>query len=440
MKRPTLPENEPDRLRELRALRILDTPPERRFDRIVSLTKQVLDVPIAYIALIDKDRQWFKASEGMEKIQTPRDESFCGHTILQDDPLIVSDAREDERFHDNPMVVGEPYVRFYAGHPLRGEQGHNVATLCVVDVRPREMTAAQVDIFRGLAELAEHELQLVDAIARQQQLIDARAELARMQRRLRDELNEAEAFVEAQLPPRWLGDEGRGVRADYRFISSSQLGGDMFGYHDLPDEKGKDGCEWCERFAFFLLDVTGHGVGAALLSVAVGKALSSPGLLEADLANPGDVMRALNRAFPFERNNDKFFTVWYGVYERTSRTLRYAAGGHHPAVAVSRDGELRNLGTPNVIIGIDPATEYESEQTQIEPGTSVLLFSDGVFEVRNGDNQMLGLDAFSRIVADTTHNGGDDDRRLDKLCDHALGWHGSDEFDDDVSLLEVRFD
>src|SRR5690606_13692209 len=123
---PVLPDHETGRLADLHALRILDTPSERRFDRVVKLARHILDTPIAYIALIDSDRQWFKSSVGLCSMmeQTPRDESFCGHTILQDDPLIVPDALLDDRFHDNPMVTGEPYVRFYAGYPLKGEGGH----------------------------------------------------------------------------------------------------------------------------------------------------------------------------------------------------------------------------------------------------------------------------------------------------------------------------
>src|SRR4029453_2208579 len=101
--------DEDDRLADLQALRLLDTPPERRFDRIVRLAGDVLDAPIAYIALIDSDRQWFKAKCGLAADQTGRDISFCGHAIQDTKPLIVPDASIDPRFHDNPLVTGEPF-------------------------------------------------------------------------------------------------------------------------------------------------------------------------------------------------------------------------------------------------------------------------------------------------------------------------------------------
>ena len=112
MLRAPIATDEQDRLADLRALRLLDTPREERFDRIVRIAAQVLDVPIAYIALVDSDRQWFKAQCGLATDETGRDISFCGHAIQQDEPLIIPDARLDPRFHDNPLVTGEPYVRF----------------------------------------------------------------------------------------------------------------------------------------------------------------------------------------------------------------------------------------------------------------------------------------------------------------------------------------
>ena len=116
--------------------KILDTPPEERFDRIVRLARRVFDVPIAYIALVDDDRQWFKARCGIAFDSTGRDVSFCGHTILHDGPLIVPDTHEDERFRDNPLVVNPPYLRFYAGHPLKGQGGYNMGTICLAAPDP----------------------------------------------------------------------------------------------------------------------------------------------------------------------------------------------------------------------------------------------------------------------------------------------------------------
>src|SRR4029453_18114204 len=124
-----IPVDEAERLEALHALDLLDTPPEERFDRIPRVLTLVLRVPMAYISLVDSDRQWFKASCGLDSTETPRCVSFCGHAILAEGPIIGPDARPDERFHDNPLVPGDPYIRFYAGQPLNGPGGQKVGTL-----------------------------------------------------------------------------------------------------------------------------------------------------------------------------------------------------------------------------------------------------------------------------------------------------------------------
>src|SRR4051812_22533156 len=112
------PENESARVATLRTLRILDTPPEERFDRLTRLARYMFDIPIALVSLVDENRQWFKSCAGLEARETTRDVSFCAHAILNDDILLIPDARADSRFHDNPLVTGEPRIRFYAGQPL----------------------------------------------------------------------------------------------------------------------------------------------------------------------------------------------------------------------------------------------------------------------------------------------------------------------------------
>ncbi len=427
---PVLPENEEERLASLHALELLDSPSEQRFDQIVSLAKAVMGVPIAYIALIDSDRQWFKSKIGLCDVvtQTPRDESFCGHAILQDTPLVVEDALKDPRFFDNPMVTGEPYVRFYAGHPLKSQSGHNVATLCVVDTQPRMFTDDDMTKFHHLAAMAERELGMLGVIATQRDMIETRNALVASQQALARELSEAAEYVTQFLPAREVGiDEP--VHIDYQFIASSRLGGDLLGYHDIDDD----------HQAFWLLDVTGHGVGASLLSVSAGNAIRS-GQLSADPRDPAALVQTLNNAFPMERNNDKFFTIWYGVYQRSTRTLTYAAAGHHPAVLISREGERQSLGIPGLMIGVVPDTKYTAESIHIEPGSRLYLFSDGLYEVRGGeDDKLLGLDGIGDIIRQA--NCGDCSKtRLEQVIHQVRDYSGIREsFADDVSLLEVAF-
>jgi diguanylate cyclase (GGDEF)-like protein len=155
------PADEATRIDTLRSLNILDTSPEERFDRLTRLAKRLFGVPIALVSLVDADRQWFKSCVGLPASETPRDISFCGHAIMDDDIFLVPDALLDERFHDNPLVIGDPNVRFYAGCPLKVPNGSRLGTLCVIDVKPREMSEDDRALLRDLARMAEQELAAV---------------------------------------------------------------------------------------------------------------------------------------------------------------------------------------------------------------------------------------------------------------------------------------
>ena len=155
---PAHPLNEASRLSSLRSLHILDTAEEERFDRLTRLAKRLFGVPIVLISLVDADRQWFKSCVGLNASEMPRDISFCGHAILSDDILIVPDATLDERFHDNPLVIGDPKIRFYAGCPLVLGNGDILGTLCLMDQKLREPDEEDCKLLRDLARLAEQEM------------------------------------------------------------------------------------------------------------------------------------------------------------------------------------------------------------------------------------------------------------------------------------------
>lgn len=152
--------NEQERLKKLRAYDILDTGPEESFDRITRVSKNALNVPIALISLVDEDRQWFKSRQGLDAPETPRDISFCTHAIQSSQPFIVNDAHADERFRHNPLVTGDPNIRFYAGVPLHTPGGHNLGTLCVIDKEPRSISLSELNILRDLARLVVDEMEL----------------------------------------------------------------------------------------------------------------------------------------------------------------------------------------------------------------------------------------------------------------------------------------
>ena len=158
---PPIPGNESTRLETLRALNILDTSPEERFDRLTRLAKRLFGVPIALVSLVDADRQWFKSCVGLSASETSRDVSFCAHAIVSDEILTVPDTLADDRFHDNPLVTEAPNIRFYAGCPLTVPNGSKLGTLCLIDVKPRELDDEERELLRDLARMAEQELAAV---------------------------------------------------------------------------------------------------------------------------------------------------------------------------------------------------------------------------------------------------------------------------------------
>jgi GAF domain-containing protein len=164
-----LPPDESQRLAALRRYELLDSTSEPSYDEIVALAAQLCGAPIALVSLVDEHRQWFKAKVGIAAAETPRDAAFCAHTILGDEPMVVEDARADARFADNPLVTGDPGIRFYAGAPLRTADGHALGALCVIDRQPRTLTPLQRGALATLARqvVAHAELRLAAAMLAQ---------------------------------------------------------------------------------------------------------------------------------------------------------------------------------------------------------------------------------------------------------------------------------
>jgi PAS domain S-box-containing protein len=184
MKAP-LPENEADRLAALRALSILDTPPELAYDELCALAAYICQTPVALISFVDQDRQWFKSRVGWVGGESPRDVAFCAHAILQPDLLIVPDASVDERFANNPLVTSPPCIRFYAGAPLKTAEGHALGTICAIDHKPRQITAEQAQALRALSHQVVAQLRLGQQVAEQ---LHVNAELAQANVALRGEI------------------------------------------------------------------------------------------------------------------------------------------------------------------------------------------------------------------------------------------------------------
>ncbi|HAT1573812.1 TPA: sensor domain-containing diguanylate cyclase [Raoultella ornithinolytica] len=161
MQSPGIPDNEEQRLKSLYITGLLDTRDDERFERLTRLARKAFQVPVALISLLDRERQWLLASQGVGIRETPRSISFCGHAILQEGPFIINDAAADERFHDNPLVTGEPFIRFYAGHPVSLPDGTVAGTLCLIHTTPRTFTDDDIASLKDMACIVEDEFQAI---------------------------------------------------------------------------------------------------------------------------------------------------------------------------------------------------------------------------------------------------------------------------------------
>jgi sigma-B regulation protein RsbU (phosphoserine phosphatase) len=221
------------------------------------------------------------------------------------------------------------------------------------------------------------------------------------------------------------------IRTDWRFIPSAELGGDSFGYDWVDDE----------HFAFYLLDVSGHGVGAALLSVSALNALRSQSLPQTDFRDPGQVLTALNKAFQMDQQNGLFFTIWYGIYHKSTRRLDYAGGGHPPALLLTgptaESATQHELESGGPMVGAVPDLEFTTATIQVDAFGLLSLYSDGAFEVERPDGSTWPFGEFVSFMGQVPRT--DEANGMDQLIAHARALKGSDEFADDLSMVEFRF-
>lgn len=250
---------------------------------------------------------------------------------------------------------------------------------------------------------------------------EAMRRLEESQAALKNELDEADHYVKSLLPAKF--DDGK-ISADWVFKSSTSLGGDCFGYGWL------DG----RRFAVYLLDVCGHGVGAALLSVSAVNVLRSQSLADVDFAKPDMVLAGLNAAFDMDRQNGMYFTLWYGVYDCAERKLSFASGGHPPAILV-HGGGYEKLMTGGIVIGGMPDAKFSSRTVDVPENSKLYVFSDGVYEVKYADgNGMMSVDDFARGLLLPTE---DDRGKAESMLDFSRKAQNNDQFEDDFSLCEI---
>lgn len=328
---------------------------------------------------------------------------------------VLRRMRADERFQDLPIIV----LSTKEEPAIKAEAFALGANDYLVKLPDRvELVARVRHHSRGYVALLERNL--------------AFAELRLSREMLANDLASAARYVRSLLPP---PGEMAGIRADWRFIPSADLGGDAFGYHRLDDD----------QVAIYLLDVCGHGVGAALLSVSALNAIRGEALPNTDFRDPAAVLTALNRAFPMERHNDMFFTIWYGVHDRRRRRLRWAGGGHPAALLVhpapgSASGSAGMAAIPldsdNPLLGAIDGLEFSAREIDIPAEASLWIFSDGAFEIPCPDGSMGSPQAFGDLIISQTRPG---EAALDAVVASTKALAGGGDLLDDLSILVVNF-
>jgi sigma-B regulation protein RsbU (phosphoserine phosphatase) len=248
---------------------------------------------------------------------------------------------------------------------------------------------------------------------------------------MKAEINRAATYVRSLLDPPMEG----AVHADWRFVPCEALGGDVFGFHWIDED----------HLAMYVIDVSGHGVGPALMGVSAMNLIKSGSLERAQVLDPTRTLQALNAAFPMARHDGMYFTIWYGIYNKRTRELSWSGGGHPPSFLL-RGGTLRRLESTTYMIGIVEDYDAPTERITIEPGDRLYLFSDGVFELHLKDGGIWGLDqlesflaknpadgVLDAVVAETRRVVLDGRGQPDPGVGTAVAW------DDDFSLIEFRF-
>jgi phosphoserine phosphatase RsbU/P len=326
-----------------------------------------------------------------------------------------------------PEIEGLQLVRFFRANPSTKQ-----TPMIVLSSKEEAATKAQAfalgandylvklpDKLEVIARIRYHSEAYINLLERN----EAYRRLEDSQRRLAAELSQASRYVQSLLPRRLQGE----VQIDWRFVPSTSLGGDMFGYHWLDEE----------NLALYLLDVSGHGVGSSLLAVSVNNLLASQSLPNTDFRDPGKVLERLNDIFPMEKQDDKYFTIWYGVFHRTKRTLIYSNAAHPAAIlhtGPSADATtLHLLESEGFAAGMMDGTQYENRTVTLGSFARLLLFSDGVYEIELTDGSTWKFNQFVDFISSLSREESLGDRLLSEV--KTLG--GSEILADDYSIMEI---
>jgi hypothetical protein len=375
------------RLQALAGLRILDTPPEERFDRIVRLTQQMFDVPTVVVSLIDEDRQFNKAQIGVGAREMPIEDSFCRYTVLDSSPFVVDDPENDERFRDTRLV--KDGLRFYAGQPLATPAGVRVGSLCIADDKPRHFTDVQLEMLRLLADIAEAELALTD------------------------ELHRA-GDVQRRLLPRHVPDLP-GYTVAGTCVPAAAVGGDFYDWFEARD-----------GYQFVVADVMGKGIPAALVGAGARAVLRGTSQFN-------DIETSVHRT-DFSMADDleeinSFITMFVARLDYQSHVLSYVDAGHGIAGVVRADGQAVRFDSQGMPLGLLDFRRTASQIT-LEPGDTFICLSDGLLDLFDSIEE--AVEAARVTVVDYPEP--------QECVDVVAGYAREHQATDDITCIVVRRD
>lgn len=390
---PTSAEDvEAERLRAVERYAILDTPADGAFDRIARVAARCLSTPMATVAIVDKDRIWFKATHGLHDVQeVDRESGLCASAILGDGPYVVRDAFSDPRTAGNRFVQGEWGIRFYAAAPIVTSDGHRIGTVNVLDTSPHDPTDDDIATLSDLAAVVMDELELrLSALG----TVRAEGELRDTAEPDRATIEDyAAALQRSLLPPSLPNIAGLDLAAHYHPASSAHVGGDFYDVFAL-DER---------RWAFFLGDVEGHGTAAAAVTSLVRYTLRAAALHHDD---PTHGLAELNAVLVGDPNEKKFCTVLFGLLAAKPGAkffdVTLATGGHQPALLLDGDtGGVRRIRPHGgMLVGAVADAAFEKCTVELRPGQTLLLYTDGITEARPDGADCFGEDALCAFLTE----------------------------------------
>jgi sigma-B regulation protein RsbU (phosphoserine phosphatase) len=383
--------------------------------RLLVVDDDVMNVDLLKVRLEIEGYEVATAPNGKQALEHLRT-AACDLVLLDivmpemDGYAVLQAMKGDERFRNLPVIM------------ISGLDDLNSVAQCIElgadDYLPKP--------FKPILLRARINACLEKKQLREQEQATYRA-LVESQKHLAAELAEAADYVRSLLPPPLT--EGV-VTTDWRFVTSTSLGGDSFGYHWIDDN----------HFAMYLLDVCGHGVGAALLSISAINVLRSQSLAGTDFLDPGAVLRGLNETFQMDRQNNMYFTIWYGVFNKAKREIRFARGGHPPAILVTGEtaaaAKTVELKAPGMVIGSMPGLNFRTITQPMGPYSTLYLYSDGVYEVTRPDGTMW---EFQDFVTELLKPPPPGQSEMDVTMRHAQSLQGRETFDDDFSMVKFCF-